>query len=242
MSSKVELHSISSLSIVKERTQEIDRYIQKIGAIIDGHNNKKRACVSVSELTRLNNEVDHLETLIRSLEIEISSIVRRKEAREFRSKAKEYRKCLIQFRKDAKWISAHAEGQVTRTESAEWNASQLLRNEDTAISYGQRLQDDTEQAADRALKDLEDTRFVAVETAITVHDQTKQIQKMDENLAEIESEMERASKTIKRLARRILTDKYVNCLLIVILLVIVVIVVLHFVDFRKPIHKQNIHI
>ena len=231
---------ITPLSVVQGKAQEIDEYIQKVSGVIDGHNKRSSRGISESDLTTLNKEVDHLETLIRSLEIEISGIVKRKDVRELRSKVKEYKKYLKQFRKDTNWISAHAEGQEIRTESTDFTADTILRDTDTAISYGRHLQDDTARAADRAIKDLEETRYVAVETAVTVHDQTKQIQKMDENLAEIESEMSRATKSIKRMARKVMTDKYVNCLLIVILLTIVVIVVLHFVDFRKPIHKIKI--
>ena len=105
-----------------------------------------------------------------------------------------------------------------------------MNDEDAAIGYGRRLQDETDAAADRAIRDLAETQEIAVNTAQTVHDQTQQIARIDQNLAEIDDEIDRASKVLKRMGRRVMTDKYIWCLIFLIFVAIIAIIVVSVVN------------
>ena len=105
-----------------------------------------------------------------------------------------------------------------------------MNNEDAAIGYGRRLQDETDAAADRAIRDLQETNEVAVNTAEMLHNQTEQIANIDKNLAEIDDEIDRATRVLKRMGRRVMTDKYIWGLIFLIFAAIIAIIVVSVVN------------
>merc|ERR1712087_826317 len=111
-----------------------------------------------------------------------------------------------------------------------YNEHEILNNEDAAIGYGRRLQDDTEAAADRAIRDLAETQETAVNTAQQLHEQTEQIENIDRNLAEIDDEIDRATRVLKRMGRRVMTDKYIWGLIFLIFAAIIAIIVISVVN------------
>eukprot|EP00483_Globobulimina_turgida_P004867 UN04876 len=101
----------------------------------------------------------------------------------------------------------------------------LLADSDAAINYGRRLQDRTDAAGGRAIRDLAETHEIAINTACMLQDQTEQIGLIDRDLAEIDDEINRATRIIKRMGRRIMSDKYIWCLIILIVLTIIGIII-----------------
>ncbi len=101
----------------------------------------------------------------------------------------------------------------------------IVNNSSDAIQYGKRLIYETDCAADRAIRDLAETQEIALYTAINLDDQTDQIALIDKNLAEIDDEIDRATRVIKRMSRRIMSDKYIWCLIILIILAIIAIII-----------------
>merc|ERR1712083_856287 len=92
------------------------------------------------------------------------------------------------------------------------------------------LQDETAAAADRAIRDLAETNTVAVDTATMLHNQTEQIANIDKNLGEIDDEIDRATRVLKRMGRRVMTDKYIWCLIFMIFAAIIAIIVVTVVN------------
>ncbi|ETO28133.1 hypothetical protein RFI_08999 [Reticulomyxa filosa] len=80
--------------------------------------------------------------------------------------------------------------------------------------------------ADRAIEMVAETEEKAKATAEQVHQQTGQIQKIDKNLAEIDNELDRATKIMRRMGRRVLTDKYIMCLMVLVFAAIIVVIAL----------------
>ena len=124
-----------------------------------------------------------------------------------------------------------------------------MNDENAAIGYGRRLQDETDAAANRALRDLAETQETAVNTATMLHDQTEQIANIDRNLAEIDDEIDRATRVLKRMGRRVMTDKYIWCLIFLIFAAIIAIIVVSAVrgsvtradvrpDFRRLLEEE----
>lgn len=229
---------MSTVSFLETKQRQIEVYIHKLDGILDEYQSTSKKSITLSQSKILETEVEHLQSLIRSFEIELTNLKNRKHARIFRKKGREYDKYLRQVKRDVKWISGHARGQESsRNKSGEFTVDKIEKDEDVAIAYGRKLQFESLQMADRAIKDLEETKNVAADTAVMVNEQTEKISKMDQNLAQIESEMERATQTLKRMSRKVMTDKYVWCLLVLIIIAIIAIIVIQFVDIQSLIDK-----
>ncbi|RNF01863.1 putative Qa-SNARE protein [Trypanosoma conorhini] len=73
---------------------------------------------------------------------------------------------------------------------------------------------------------LNDTETVGVDASAKLRGQTEQIQQVNGNLDELDSEVDRAKKELAAFVRRMMTDKIIICFSVLILIGIIVIVVL----------------
>eukprot|EP01083_Nonionella_stella_P227632 807475_1 len=178
---------------------------------------------------QVNKKIEHCKSRIKTMEIELQTVENRETARKFKPVIRDHRAKLKEFEQALQWSQAGAADDNVNNRSG-YNADEILNNEDAAIGYGRRLQDETDAAADRAIRDLAETQETAINTATMLHDQTDQIQNIDKNLAEIDDEIDRATRVLKRMGRRVMTDKYIWCLIFMIFMAIIAIIVVSVVE------------
>ena len=59
-----------------------------------------------------------------------------------------------------------------------------------------------------------------------VYDQTKQIENISKEIKWVDEELDRAGAVLKRMRRRVMTDNYIKCLILLIFIAIVAIIAL----------------
>jgi len=215
MSSNIAIREVENIDReVKRLLKEIEDQIQRIESGLA----EERA---TQQVTR---KIDHCKSRIKTMEIELQTVEERDTARKFKPVIREHRQRLKECQTALQWSQAGAADDATNNKSG-YNADEVLNDENAAIGYGRRLQDETHDAADRAIRDLAETQETAVNTATMLHDQTEQIANIDRNLAEIDDEIDRATRVLKRMGRRVMTDKYIWCLIFMIFAAIIAIVV-----------------
>ena len=158
------------------------------------------------------------------MEIELSTVQDREAARKYKPVIRDHRSKLREFEQALEWHQAGAADNNGVNKSG-YNVDEILNDEDAAIGYGRRLQDETDAAADRAIRDLGETHDIAVATAEMVAEDTVKIANIDKNLAEIDDEIDRATRVLKRMGRRVMTDKYIWVLIFLIFAAITAIIV-----------------
>eukprot|EP01083_Nonionella_stella_P153678 494095_1 len=206
---------------VKRILKGIDEQIQKI------ENGMAASSVSVplSASQKVSQEIEHCKSRIKTMEIELQTVDNRDQRQRFKPVIRDHRAKLKEFEQSLQWSRAGAQAEERIDDRSGYDADEILNDENKAIAYGHDLLDKTDAAADRAIRDLAETQDIAVNTATTLHDQTEQIGKIDENLAEIDDEIDRASRVLKRMGRRVMTDKYIWCLIFLIFAAIIAIIV-----------------
>ena len=85
---------------------------------------------------------------------------------------------------------------------------------------------ETEAVADSVINVLEDTYNIATETATTVERQGRQIERIGDIIDDADSEAERAKRILTRIQRKVMTDKYLLCLISMIVFAVIIIVIL----------------
>mmetsp|Transcript_20025 Transcript_20025/g.50810 ORF Transcript_20025/g.50810 Transcript_20025/m.50810 type:complete len:287 (-) Transcript_20025:535-1395(-) len=101
------------------------------------------------------------------------------------------------------------------------------------MQRGKRDWEDTEATLARAERLVEDTEQIGVQTAGAIHDQTKQLNKIVDDLNDIEFNVKKASKVITDITRGMLTDKCIGFLLFMAIAGVIVIIVLKVVNPNK---------
>merc|ERR1712176_184285 len=172
---------------------------------------------------------DYCKSRIKTMEIELQTVENRETARKFKPVIRDHKARLKEFEQALQWTQASAADDDGINKSG-YNDDEILKDEDAAIGYGRRLQNETDAAADRAIRDLAETNTIAVDTATMLHDQTEQIAKIDKDLGEIDDEIDRATRVLKRMGGRVMTDKYIWCLIFMIFAAIIAIIVVSVIN------------
>jgi methyl-accepting chemotaxis protein len=94
---------------------------------------------------------------------------------------------------------------------------------DDLMKYGMKLQEDDNTRLKNIARTVEDAKEIGIITNQKLADQTDVIVKIDDDLNQIETTLERTAKVIKRIARRLLTDK---CIWALVLMLVVGIIML----------------
>ena len=90
----------------------------------------------------------------------------------------------------------------------------------------ERTQNDALAALTRSEKVVDETEVIGNDAANTLRKQTEQIKKMNDDLDQLDSEVNRAKKELNAFIRRMMTDKIILCFALLIVIGIIVIVVL----------------
>lgn len=92
---------------------------------------------------------------------------------------------------------------------------------------------ETNAALDRSEKLVEDTMEIGATTASTLHDQTGQMNKIVDDLNEMEFTMKKASRVIRDISRGLLTDKCISFLLLLVIFGVIAIVIVKVINPNK---------
>jgi len=103
------------------------------------------------------------------------------------------------------------------------------------------MQDRQHNLADQAIEILHETEEKARETAGKVKEQTGQLERVDKSLHEIDDELVRATRIMRRIGRRVLTDKYIMCLIVLIFLALIAVIVLAVLKKKLPAKTKHLH-
>jgi predicted nucleic acid-binding Zn-ribbon protein len=94
------------------------------------------------------------------------------------------------------------------------------------ISHGNNLMSKIDESTNNTLVMINEAEGIGTKTAAQLAAQGEQLQHISDNLYEIEDTLQRATAITKRMARRLLTDKYVWVLTVLIILAIIGIIAL----------------
>ena len=94
------------------------------------------------------------------------------------------------------------------------------------MDHGLKTQASSKESLQRTLGVIERTKEVGTDTVLKLETNTKQIEGMYDQLEQIESSLARSTKIIRRIGRKMATDKYIWVCIVMLVCVIIVIIVL----------------
>jgi hypothetical protein len=145
--------------------------------------------------------------------------------REYKKKLKAHRAALAQLRNDIDWKKTEgARSELLQGAGGGGHAADY-DTEAGLVAQGKRVLDESGSALQRTLQTVAQTRVMAVDTAVHVQEQTNQIEGMYDDLYLIEDTMSRSNAIMKRMFRKVKTDKYIWVLTGAVVLAIIGIIV-----------------
>jgi hypothetical protein len=104
--------------------------------------------------------------------------------------------------------------------------SQPMATEEGAIAYGDQKITEIKTSVQSTMIMIDEAEKVGTQTAAQLVSQGQQLQTVSDNLYEIEDTLQRATAITRRMARKVMTDKYVWVLTVLIILAIIAIIAL----------------
>lgn len=93
------------------------------------------------------------------------------------------------------------------------------------INHGLEVQGKSKQSLERTLRVVEEAKAIGRETVITLDQHTKQTEEMYDNLESTQTTLERSTSIIKRVARKVMTDKCIWVIAFVLIAVVLFIII-----------------
>eukprot|EP01083_Nonionella_stella_P084180 232971_1 len=95
---------------------------------------------------------------------------------------------------------------------------------DEFYDYGRDIQTKSLDATYRIQETIERTKQTGGHTMIKLQGQTEQIQRVYDELYDIDSELQRSMMIVRRMFRRVFTDKYIQCMMVLIFITLAIVI------------------
>jgi len=211
--------TVMSKSEIEEREQNLNKLHERAQAILSGLAKSKK---KEDEIRELEGIIRQFETQFEGLKLEMSTM-KKADQTKWKPKRKAFNEQLVQLKTDLQWANnAHTKDQLL---GADRQREPVDRNNaDSLIGHGVGVLQDGKDSLNRTLQVVVETKAIGIQTATQLQEQTKQIERMDRDLDEMETTIKKSSRLIRQIARKVATDKYVMVLTGLVVIAILAII------------------
>jgi len=187
---------------VQMRDTSLSELFDEIKAICDNLDKSKRRAQDIDDiedkLHTYENNLDAMQMELKSLPMQQKKI--------YRKKHKEHKQKLKEIRNELEWKKSSNTKRELVGDHLEDKPD--LTTADGMMSHGQNVLSDSKESLARSLAVVADTAQIGRATAQRLAAQREQLQKIFDDIKSIDSTLSRSNKILKRIARKIGTDKY----------------------------------
>jgi len=206
---------------VQIRDQQLDMLTGEIKELFVGLEKSKYRDRDIEEI---DGKLRQFDTALDTMHLDLKSL-EQTVRRNYMKKYKTHKGNKKQWETDLEWRKKNN----TKTELFDGHEKDKtgadINTAPGMMDHGRKVQQDTKQSLETIQGLVKDAADLGKATLVKVGDQNKQIAGMIDDLHDIDNILERANKTIKRIARKIATDKYLWVLIFLVLAAIIFIIV-----------------
>jgi len=208
---------------VASRDQTLTELTEEIQQLITGLEKSNRREQDIGDI---EDKIKSYNTNLDALQIELKSLPP-KDVKQYRRKCTEYKKKLKEIANDLEWKKQSTVKNELMKEAADGkgvDGGPDLNSSDGMMSHGRDVLAQSDQALKGILGTIATTRDVATATAARLHEQEKQLQKVFDDLKTIDSALARSNRIIRRIGRKMATDKYLWVIIFIVIFFIIFII------------------
>jgi len=195
---------MSSETEVAIRDQQLETLSGEINELFDNlDKSKKREAdlVSInSKLKEFENPLDTMHLDLKSLDVSVK--------KKYMQKYKAYKNAKKEWEQKLDWQKKNSTRDALMDGATPDKTGADFETPSGLMDHGLAVQSDTKASLERALGVVKDARDLGQATSQKLDAQNKQMANMLDELASIDSTLTRANKTLRRIARKVGTDKY----------------------------------
>jgi len=202
------------------RDTNLGELTDELKALLNGLEKSSRRQLDLDEIeTKFNQFENSLDAL--QLEIKQLSAADKKN---WKKKAKAYKKALKEMKNEFEWKRSNdTKNQLIGDHKQDQNAD--LHTSEGMMNAARKTNQESKESLQRATGVIQDTLEVGKATAAQLDAQLKQLQKIFDELKSIDSTLARSTRIMKRIGRKIATDKYLWVVIFLVVFAIIFIIV-----------------
>ena len=212
---------------------------EKITGLLAGLDKSKRKELDLSEI---GSRLKEFQISLDSASIEQRHLGAHPQKNEFRVMLRDHKNTLKELKNEYEWKKSSAvKEELLGDHKPGADAANALETEEGLMKHGLDTQDKSKESLARTLRVVNDTRTIGQDTVLKLEANSSQIEGMYDNLEDIESTLARSTKIIKRMARKVATDKYVWVIVSLVFAAIVFIIIYTQVQKRRGKSTPNVN-
>jgi len=207
---------------VASRDQTLTELTEEITQLIGGLEKSNRREQDIGDI---EDKIKSYNTNLDALQIELKSLPP-KEVKQYRRKCTEYKKKLKEITNDLEWKKQSTVKSELMKEATDGklDGAPDLNSADGMMVHGRDVMAQSDQALKNILGTIATTRDVGTATAARLHEQEKQLQKVFDDLKSIDSALSRSNRILKRIGRKMATDKYLWVIIFLVIFFVIFII------------------
>lgn len=195
---------------------------EKIEMMLKGLDKSKRQEMDLAEIgTRLRE----FQTALDGAQLELKHLGAHAQKNEFTRLLRDHKHTLKELKNEYEWRKTNSDknalmdGAVASATHADMNTAEGM------MRHGLDVQDKSKESLERTRRVVAETKDIGIDTVAKLESNTHQIETMYDNLTAIDSTLARSTKVIKRMARKMATDKVIWVFAFLVFVAIIFIIV-----------------
>jgi len=202
------------------RATQLDEISDEIKALLD---NLEKSNRREQDLDELEDKFRAYENTLQALQIELKSLSPA-DKKTWKRKYKIYKKKVKEFKNDYEWKKSNNARSALLDDHKDVGKPDL-NTSDGMMQHGRAVMQEGKEALGRVLGVVASTQEIGKATLVKLDEQTKQLEKIFEDLKSIESTLERSTRVMKRIGRKMATDKYLWVIIFLVIFAIIFLIV-----------------
>jgi len=188
---------------VQLRDQQLEDLTEEIKTLMAGLDKSKRRA---QDLDEIEEKTKAYQTALDGIGLELKNVNNPVEKKNYQKKVREYKKFLRDTKNDFEWKKKQdTKGELLGDHKVDVKD---LNSNNGLMDHGREVLAESKGSLERTLGVVAKTQEIGAATLTKVDDQNKQLEKIHNDVRDIDSVLARSNKVIKRIGRKMLTDKY----------------------------------
>jgi hypothetical protein len=187
------------------KDQQMKGLTEKITSLLQGLDKSKRQQLDLSEI---GQRLKEFQIAHDGANIEFRHLGSHPQKNEFKASLRDHKNTLKELKNEYEWKKANLAKDELLGDHQPANEGELETAEGL-MKHGLDVQDKSKDSLQRTLRVVNDTKDIGIDVVQKLEANTNQIEQVYDHLESIESTLQRSTKIIKRMARKVATDKYV---------------------------------
>lgn len=179
---------------------------EKIEMMLKGLDKSKRQEMDLAEI---GSRLREFQTCLDGAQLELKHLGAHAQKNEFTRLLRDHKHTLKELKNEYEWRKSSSDKNSLMDGATPAKTGADMTTAEGMMKHGLEVQDKSKESLERTRRVVAETKEIGIDTVAKLESNTHQIEAMYDNLTAIDSTLARSTKVIKRMARKMATDKVI---------------------------------